>query len=91
MIYDLDLVFRALSDGTRRAMLQRLADSDLTVGELAEPVEMSPQAVSQHLATLERAGLVVRTTDAQWRVASLDPRPLQHAQRWIAQFDRFWA
>ncbi|MCV2393538.1 metalloregulator ArsR/SmtB family transcription factor [Actinotalea sp. M2MS4P-6] len=91
MTDELDGVFRALADPTRRAILDRLAGSDLTVGELAEPFAMSTQAVSQHLAVLERAGLVVRGREAQWRTASLDPRPLRVAQGWIAEFGRFWA
>lgn len=86
----LDMVFKALADPTRRAMLERLTTSDLTVGELAAPFAMSTQAVSQHLAVLERAGLVRRGREAQWRTASLDPRPLRSADQWLAAFAHFW-
>ncbi len=87
---DLDLVMRALADPTRRAILERLGGCDLTVGELAEPFEMSLQAVSAHLTVLERAGLVNRERDAQWRTVALNPRPLKAALGWLGQFERFW-
>lgn len=86
----LDLVFQALADPTRRAILERLAATDLTVGEIAEPFPMTLQAVSKHLKVLERAGLVVRGTDAQWRTAGLDPRPLAQVSAWIRPYERFW-
>lgn len=84
-------IFQALSDPTRRAMLERLAGCDLTVGELAEPFDMTVQAVSRHLKVLERAGLVVRGRDAQWRTAGLDPRPLRAVAGWTSRFAHFWA
>ncbi|HMO10819.1 MAG TPA: metalloregulator ArsR/SmtB family transcription factor [Actinotalea sp.] len=87
----LDAVFRALSDPTRRAILERLRTSDATVGELAEPFAMTVQAVSRHLKVLEAAGLVTRGREAQWRTSSLDPRPLRDAAAWLAAFERFWA
>ena len=86
---ELSQVFRALADPTRRAILERLTECDLTVGEIAEPFAMTFQAVSRHLGVLERAGLVVRGREAQWRTAGLDPRPLRRVADWTAQFDRF--
>lgn len=83
-------MFRALADPTRRAILERLAATDLTVGEIAEPYPMTLQAVSKHLKVLEQAGLVVRGTDAQWRTAGLDPRPLSQVSAWIRPYERFW-
>lgn len=87
----LDLIFQALADPTRRAILERLQTCDATVGELAEPFAMSLQAVSRHLQVLERAGLVVRGREAQWRTAGLDPRPLRAAVAWLGPFERFWS
>lgn len=86
----LNRVYRAVADPTRRAILTRLARCDATVGELAEPFPMSLQAVSRHLAVLERAGLVVRGREAQWRTSSLDPRPLRDAAAWLEEFRPFW-
>ena len=86
----LSLVLGALADPTRRAILERLAECDATVGELAEPFPMTLQAVSRHLAVLERAGLIERGREAQWRTSSLDPRPLREVQQWVAGFARFW-
>ncbi len=83
-------IFQALADPTRRAMLERLAGCDLTVGELAEPFAMTVQAVSRHLKVLEHAGLVVRGKEAQWRTAGLDPRPLREVLGWAARFEHFW-
>jgi len=85
----LDLVFGALADPTRRAILDRLTECDATVGELAEPFPISLQAISRHLAVLERAGLIVRGREAQWRTSSLDPRPLRAVLDWIGPFARF--
>jgi DNA-binding transcriptional ArsR family regulator len=83
-------VFAALADPTRRAILTRLATGDATVNELAEPFPMSLQAVSKHLGVLERAGLIVRTRDAQWRRCALDPTPLREVAEWVEQYRRFW-
>ncbi len=86
----LDLVLAAIADPTRRAILEHLATCDATVGEIAEPFPITLQAVSRHLQVLERAGLVVRGRDAQWRTSSLDPRPLREVLAWIDPFARFW-
>lgn len=82
----LSLTFAALADPTRRAILARLADGELTVNELARPFAMSVQAVSKHLKVLERAGLIKRGRAAQWRPSRLDPAPLTAASQWIQQY-----
>lgn len=82
----LSLTFAALADPTRRAILARLADGELTVNELAKPFSMSVQAVSKHLKVLERAGLIKRGREAQWRPSRLDPAPLNAASSWIQQY-----
>lgn len=87
---DLSAIFQALADPTRRAILERLGTCDLTVGEIAEPFDMTFQAVSRHLKVLERAGLVVRGRDAQWRTAALDPRAIREAHAWTDRFTHFW-
>lgn len=86
----LSATFAALADPTRRAILTRLATGEATVGELAEPFAMSLPAVSKHLKVLERAGLISRGREAQWRPCRLDAAPLQHAADWIASYRRFW-
>ncbi|MEV0391682.1 ArsR/SmtB family transcription factor [Polymorphospora rubra] len=83
-------VFAALADPTRRAILARLAAGDATVNELAAPFPVSLQAVSKHLNVLERAGLIVRTREAQWRRCRLDPTPLRSVAEWIDQYRRHW-
>jgi DNA-binding transcriptional ArsR family regulator len=83
---ELSLIFAALADPTRRAILARLADGELTVNELAKPFAMSVQAVSKHLKVLERAGLIKRGREAQWRPSRLDPVPLNAASAWIQQY-----
>lgn len=83
--------FAALADPTRRAILARLALGETSVTELAEPFEMSMPAVSKHLKVLERAGLIVRGREAQWRPCRLDAAPLKEASSWIEEFRRFWA
>lgn len=83
---DLSRTFAALADPTRRAILARLANGDATVNELAEPFEMSLQAISKHLKVLERAGLITRGRDAQWRPCRLDTAPLEQASSWIARY-----
>ena len=90
----LDQTFAALSDPTRRAILARLADGEATVNDLAEPFSMSLQAVSKHLKVLERAGLITRGRQAQWRPARLAVGPLDEASDWIDRYreiarDRF--
>ena len=90
----LSLTFAALADPTRRAILARLADGELTVNELARPFDMSVQAVSKHLKVLERAGLIKRGREAQWRPSRLETAPLDEANQWIDRYreianDRF--
>jgi DNA-binding transcriptional ArsR family regulator len=86
----LDLVFRALSDQTRRAMLERLAKGEHTVGELASPYRMSLAAASKHIQTLERAGLVRRTVRGRIHYCRIDPRPLARADDWLREYERLW-
>jgi DNA-binding transcriptional ArsR family regulator len=80
----------ALADPTRRAILARLALGETSVTELAEPFEMSLPAVSKHLKVLERAGLIVRGRDAQWRPCRLQAAPLKDVATWIDHYRRFW-
>lgn len=87
---DLDAVFSALADPTRRAILARLAKGEASVGELAEPFAMSQPAVSKHLRTLEQAGLVLRSIDRQRRPARLNAAPMQAAVAWLTEFRVFW-
>ena len=82
--------FSALADPTRRAILARLALGELSVTELAEPFEMSMPAISKHLKVLERAGLIARGRDAQWRPCSLKAAPLKDAAEWLERYRRFW-
>ena len=82
--------FAALAHPTRRAMLDRLARGDATVAELAEPLPISMQAVSQHLKVLERSGLVVRSRRAQLRPSRLQAAPLEAAAGWLEDYRRFW-
>lgn len=86
----LDLVFRALGDSTRRAMLARLAKREQTVSELAAPYQMSLAAASKHIQTLERAGLVKRTVRGRIHYCRLDPRPLSRADDWLRGYERLW-
>jgi DNA-binding transcriptional ArsR family regulator len=86
----LTLTFAALADPTRRAMLARLAAGEATVSELAEPFAVSLPAISQHLKVLERAGLVVRTREAQWRPSRLQLDPLDEAVDWLLARRRTW-
>jgi DNA-binding transcriptional ArsR family regulator len=86
----LSITFAALADPTRRAILARLADGEATVNELAEPFPVSVQAVSKHLKVLERAGLITRGREAQWRPCRLDPGPLQDVSEWLEHYSRFW-
>lgn len=88
--HQLDLIFAALADPTRRAVLARLAQGEATVMELAEPFDMSLPAVSKHLKVLERAGLISRGRDAQWRPCRLEPAPLEEARGWIDMHKRIW-
>jgi DNA-binding transcriptional ArsR family regulator len=88
---ELSLVFSALADPTRRAILERLARGDATVGQLAQPFAMTQQAVSKHLKVLEKARLISRTRAAQARPCVLDTVQLDAAAGWIAQHRRVWA
>lgn len=86
----LSLIFQALADPTRRGIVERLSRGSATVGELAEPYDVSRSAISQHLAVLERAGLIERTTAAQWRRCTLRPESLDAAHSWVAQHRAAW-
>jgi DNA-binding transcriptional ArsR family regulator len=86
----LDRTFGALSDPTRRAILARLARGEASVSKLAEPFEMSLPAVSKHLKVLERAGLIARGRDRQWRPARLEAGPLKEVAEWAERYRRFW-
>ena len=86
----LSTTFAALSDPTRRAILARLALGEVSVSELAAPFDMSLPAVTKHLNVLERAGLIARGREAQWRPCRLQAEPLQEASRWIEEYRRHW-
>ncbi len=82
--------FQALADPTRRAILAKLASGEASVSELAAPFEMTMPAISKHLKVLERAGLITRGRDAQYRPCRLKPEPLKEAAGWIEFYRRFW-
>jgi len=86
----LDSTFAALSDPTRRAILARLALGETSVTELAKPFAMSLPAVSKHLKVLERAGLIARGREAQWRPCRIEPRALKDIDDWLAHYRRFF-
>lgn len=86
----LSSTFAALADPTRRAILARLAVGEATVTELAEPFTVSLPAISKHLKVLERAGLIARGRDAQWRPCRLDAGPMAGAADWLEGYRRFW-
>ena len=86
----LSATFNALADPTRRAILARLASGAASVKELAEPFDMSLQAVSKHLKVLERGGLVVRSRAAQWRPCRLDPEALKGVDDWLDSYRNLW-
>ncbi len=86
----LSTTFSALADPTRRAILARLASGEVSVTELAEPFDMSLPAISKHLKVLERAGLITRGREAQWRPCRLEAKPLKDAAVWIEQYRKFW-
>jgi DNA-binding transcriptional ArsR family regulator len=90
MTRNLDATFAALADPTRRALLARLADGEVSVTDLAAPFDMSLPAISKHLKVLERAGLIVRGRDAQWRPCRLDARPLREVAAYVERYRRFW-
>src|SRR5512140_47238 len=82
--------FAALADPTRRAILARLASGEAPVTELAGPFAMTLPAVSKHLKVLERAGLIERSRDAQWRPCHLNPAPLKEVSDWLSEYRQFW-
>jgi len=86
----LSTTFAALADPTRRAILAQLASGEASVTELAEPFAMSLPAVSKHLKVLERAGLIARARDAQWRPSRLEAGPLREASGWLEGYRRHW-
>jgi DNA-binding transcriptional ArsR family regulator len=86
----LSTTFAALADPTRRAILARLADGEATVNELAEPFDISLQAVSKHLKVLQHAGLIARGQHAQYRPCRLEAAPLDHAVEWIGRYRQVW-
>jgi DNA-binding transcriptional ArsR family regulator len=87
---NLDATFSALADPTRRAILARLARGETTVQDLAEPFAMSLPAISRHLKVLERAGLISRSREAQWRPCRIEPRALKHVDDWLDRYRRFY-
>lgn len=87
----LDRIFGALSDPTRRAMLRRLAGAERTVGELAEPFDMSFAAAAKHVKVLEEAGLLSRTIEGRSHRCRIEAGPLGQADRWLAFYQRFWS
>jgi DNA-binding transcriptional ArsR family regulator len=86
----LSTTFAALADPTRRAILARLISGEASVTQLSEPFEMSMPAISKHLKVLERAGLIARGREAQWRPCRLDAGPLKDVADWAEQYRRFW-
>src|ERR1700737_5108415 len=86
----LSATFAALADPTRRAILARLLSGERSVTELAEPFEMSMPAVSKHLRVLERAGLIARRRDAQWRRCHIEAGPLKNVAAWAERYRRMW-
>ena len=87
---NLDATFAALADPTRRAILARLARGETTVQDLAEPFAMSLPAISKHLKVLERAGLISRSREAQWRPCRIEPRALKDVDDWLDHYRRFY-
>lgn len=88
---ELDLLFGALADATRRAIVERLAVGEATVTELAAPFSISLPAISRHLKVLERASLITRSNHGRWRHARLSPTPLAGAAIWLSLQERLWA
>ena len=88
---DLDLLFGALADATRRSIVERLAVGEATVTELAAPFSISLPAISRHLKVLERASLVTRSREGRWRHARLSPTSLAGAATWLSLQERLWA
>jgi len=90
MIDPLTTTFSALADPTRRAILARLSKGETSVTELAQPFDMSLPAITKHLKVLERAGLITRSREAQWRPCRLAPMPLKEANAWLEHYRQFW-
>jgi len=88
---DLDLLFGALADATRRGIVERLADGEATVTELAAPYSISLPAISRHLKVLERASIITRSQDGRWRSSRLSPTSLASAATWLSLQERLWA
>ena len=86
----LSVTFAALADPTRRSILTTLADGEASVTALAEPFDMTLPAVSKHLKVLERAGLIERSSRAQWRPCRLSPEPLKDVSDWVERYREFW-
>jgi len=86
----LSTTFAALADPTRRAILARLSTGEATVTDLAEPFEMSMPAISKHLKVLERAGLVARSREAQWRPCRIEAAPLKDVAEWVENYRSIW-
>lgn len=86
----LSVIFAALADPTRRAILAHLAKGEASVTELAKPFKMSLPAISKHLKVLERAGLITRGREAQWRPCQIEAEPLKDAADWLEQYRHFW-
>jgi DNA-binding transcriptional ArsR family regulator len=86
----LSMIFSALSDPTRRAILARLALGETSVKELAEPFSISAPSITKHLKVLERAGLISRSRDAQWRPCRLEATPLREVSDWVENYRRYW-
>lgn len=86
----LSVIFGALADPTRRAILARLAEGEATVNELADPFAMTLPAISKHLKVLERAGLISRGREAQWRPCRLEADSLREASEWVDRYRQFW-
>jgi DNA-binding transcriptional ArsR family regulator len=89
-VHQLDSIFHALGDATRRRMLRELARGERTVGQLAEPFAISFQAASKHIKALEHAGLIRREVRGRTHVCRLDPGPLASAHQWLSFYERFW-
>lgn len=87
---EIDQIFHALSNRTRRGMIRRLSRQECTVGELAAPAEMSLAAASKHVQVLERAGLVNRRVRGRQHICSLSPKPLKEASEWLGFYEEFW-
>lgn len=86
----LSATFAALADPTRRAILARLALGETSVSELAKPFDISGPAISKHLKVLERAGLIARGREAQWRPCRIEPNALKDVDKWLERYRRFW-